>query len=100
VNLNVEFAAKGKAWTVRNVPGYQESYLFIPKPDYDALTPAEVDRRICHELYHVFNAPISDLLGKLIGFDSYVYKEIHDAEERRADAFADMMCRAYSHKPA
>jgi hypothetical protein len=99
-SLNVEFAAKGKAWTVRIVPGYKEAYLFIPKPDYDALSPAECDRRICHEFFHVFNAPVSDLLGKLIGFGSYVYKECHDAEERRAEDFADIMTRAYARRPA
>ena len=78
--------------------GYHNGLLQVAKDDYDKLTPAEADQKILHELHHFFTARVSDRLRKLIGNDSFVYKEYSDEEEHCAEQFGNMYRRAFARK--
>jgi len=78
--------------------GYQTAEVYVAKWYYEEANERELDRLICHELYHLVHAQEEDAMRELVGDSSLVYKAYNKQSERAADKFAIIVVRAYARK--
>ncbi len=100
-HIEIEILSKLHGSTIGQinwVDGYKSATLQISEVKWTASSDEFKSHTVVHELRHLFQAPVTEILAKYVGYQTLVWKAVNDELEKVCDTDAKILLQIYRRK--